>query len=579
MATESSGSVTLRNREIAEALEEIGELLAIEGENPFRVRAYENAARTLRALPQPVAELVERGEDLSRLRGIGEALARKIEELVRSGHLEYLERLERRVGVDARDLLSIPGLGPKRLRTLRDLLGVRTREDLRRACEAGRVRDLPGFGAATERKLCGALAEGLDVTRRWPRAELVPIARSLVEHLSACQGTHHVVVAGSYRRKRDTVGDLDLLVTARKGTAVTERLVNYGEVTETLSRGPTRATVMLAGGLLVDLRVVKEASYGAALAYFTGSRAHQLRLRRMAQERGWKLNEYGLFAGTRKLAGASEASLYKRFDMPVIPPELREDRGEIEAALAGELPHLITPSDLRGDLHVHTNASDGRESLEVMVAAAKALGREYVAITDHTGGLGVAHGLGRERMRAHLDAIEALDQRTEGLRVLKGAEVDIRRDGTLDLDEDLLEELDVVLVSMHSQLRLPREEQTARLLHALSHPRAQILAHPSGRLLGRRPPMALDMERVLDAAADHGVALEINSQPLRLDLDDTWARAARERGIPLVISSDAHGTEQLEGLTLGVDQARRGWVRAEDVLNTRSCRAFLARLR
>lgn len=561
---------TLQNAEIAEKLEEIGELLAIEGENPFKVRAYQRAARELRAMGEQVAALVEEGKDLTELPGIGAGIAKKIEEIVRSGKLRYLEELEHEVGEGLPELLRVPGLGPKRVQRLHAELGVESLDDLRRALEAGKLRELAGFGAKSEAKLAAALGRHERKKERRLWAEVEPIARAFEQHLRGLRGVERVVVAGSFRRRSETVGDLDLLVQARASADVPEHFVAHRDVAEILARGPTRASVRLKGGLQIDLRVVPRESFGAALHYFTGSKAHNVAVRRLGQARGLKVNEYGVFRGGERIAGESEESVYAAVGLAYVEPELREDRGELEAAARGRLPKLLCLSDLRGDLHLHTTASDGRDSLASMVKGALALGHQYLCVSDHAGGPAIAHALDERALRRHLARVRELGRRTKGLRLLAGAEVEILADGRLGLSDELLAELDLAVCAVHSHFDLARAKQNARLERALAHPRCDLLGHPSGRAIGTRAPLELDLPRVLAAAKAHGVALELDSQPERLDLDDRAARAAKEAGVLVAISSDAHSAEQLGLLELGVAQARRAWLERADVLNTRT---------
>jgi DNA polymerase (family 10) len=560
----------IQNSEIAERIDRLADLLAIRGENPFRVRAYRNAAFEIRTFPRRLSAMVEAGEDLTEIHGVGATIARAIEELVRSGHLTALERIERREGHELADLLRIPGLGPKRVRLLHEALGVRSREDLERAARSGRIAELPGLGAKTEESILRALARGTPEDARTPWAEAEPAADALCAYLEGLSGVEKVIVAGSYRRGCETVGDLDVVVTARDGAAAIGRFTDYEDVERVISRGSTRATVLLRSGLQVDVRVVPAVSYGAALVYLTGSKAHSVRLRARAVKRHLKLNEYGLYRGAKRIAGSSEASIYKALGLAVVPPELREDRGEIEAAESGALPQLVKCSDLRGDLHVHTNASDGHASLAAMAAAARERGYAYLAVADHTQALRIAHGLDPKRLRRQLRAIEKLNEGFSGFQIVKAAEVEILADGTLDLPDSVLAELDIVIGAVHSHFDLPAQRQTDRILRAMDQPRFQLLAHPTGRLLQDRNPYPLEVERLIQGAAARGVWLEINSQPRRLDLSDTYARMAAEHGALLAISSDAHDVYQLANVRHGITQARRGWLTKTDIVNTRT---------
>jgi DNA polymerase (family 10) len=564
------------NVEIARLFREMAELLELEGANAFRIRAYRNAARVIEEMPEPVAAMATVDPaQLRELPGIGEDLAGKIEEIARTGSLAALRQERRKVPHGASELMRVPGLGPKRARALVEQLGVRSIAGLARAAKAGRVRTLPGFGAATEQKILREIGEQLTEEHRVPRAVAAQYGEALLAYLRDVPGVSRADLAGSFRRARETVGDLDILVASRDHARVTEAFVSYPEVREVLSEGPTRSSVRLASKLQVDLRVLDEESYGAALHYFTGSKAHNIAVRRMGQQRGLKINEYGVFRGTRRIGGREEKDVFAAVGLPWIPPELRENDGEIEAAHARKLPELVTLDDIRGDLQMHTTDSDGRHTLDEMAHAAQELGYAYIAVTDHTPKVRVAGGMDRAGFRRQMKRIERLNGTLHSLRVLAGAEVDINTDGTLDLDDDTLAELDVVLVSIHSKLDLPADDQTARLVRALQHPYVDIFAHPTGRLINGRRGATFDLEQVIRVANDHGVMLEINGQPERLDLDDHAARVAVEHGAMLVISTDAHSCDELRFMRWGVDQARRGWVDAAHVANTKPRGAFV----
>ncbi len=564
----------VHNADITAIFEEIANLLEIEGANAFRIRAYRNAARILGDLPQEVRLMVERGDDLSQLPGIGSDLAGKISEIVSSGHCSLLERLRRELPPAVTELLKIPGLGPKRVKALYHDLDVQTVEQLRRAARDGRIRALPGFGAKTEQNILQAVEAHAGQSQRFKLATAAQYAEALRDFLQAIPGVRQVAVAGSFRRMRETVGDLDVLVTASVDSPVMQRFTTYDEVAQVHSAGETRASVMLKCGLQVDLRVVAQESYGAALHYFTGSKAHNIAIRRIAQRLGLKINEYGVFRGARRVAGDSEESVYRAVGLPYIPPELREDRGEIEAARAGRLPQLVELADLKGDLHVHTKATDGRDSLRDMALAAKALGLEYVAITEHSRHLTVAHGLDPAQLARQCDEIDRLNEELDGITLLKGIEVDILEDGSLDLPDAALARLDLVVGAVHSRFDLSRAKQTGRILRAMDHPHFTLLAHPGGRLIERRDPYDVDMLRIIRHARERGCFLELNAQPERLDLLDSQCQSAREEGVLVCINSDAHSTFDLGILRYGVGQARRGWLEKADVLNTRPLAAL-----
>jgi DNA polymerase (family 10) len=558
----------VQNAEIAAMFDQTAELLEIKGDNPFRSRAYRNAARTIERLPKSVASLLKAGEDLSELPGIGKDLAGKIAIIVETRKFDVLDRLKRELPGDLGEIAALPGLGPKRVKLLYDELGVRSLEDLRRVVRSGRLRELHGFGARSEQKLAAALAKPQG-ERRFKLSEAEAEAVALVDHLRAGHKSEQVVVAGSYRRRRDTVGDLDILMIAKNGAAAGDRLANYENVASVTAHGATRTAVVLSSRLQVDLRVVPKESYGAALLYFTGSKAHNIALRNLANDRGWKLNEYGLFDGKRRIAGATEEEIYRKLGLAPIPPEMREDRGEIALAKAKKLPELVTLADIRGDLHVHSKWSDGSASIAEMAAAAKARGYAYMAITDHSHHVTVAHGLDAARLSRQIDEIDRLNDRLKGFTVLKGAEVDILADGSLDLPDKILSRLDLVVAAVHYKFDLSRKAQTERIIRAMDNRHMSILAHPTGRLIGERDAYEVDMEAVIAAACERGCHLEVNADPDRLDLTDIHAHAAKAAGVKLAISTDAHAANGFANIRFGVDQARRGWLEAADVINTR----------
>jgi DNA polymerase (family 10) len=560
----------VQNAEIAAMFDQAAELLEIRGENQFRVRAYRRAARVIEGLPQSVRSMVSAGTDLSELPGIGKDLAGKIADIVRTGHFDLLDTLKKKLPGQLGEIAALPGLGPKRVKLLYDKLKVRTLNDLRRVVKAGRLHRLKGFGPGIEKKLSSALEK--------PRAEKrfkLSVAEAEAEALVGfLRDGGRVVVAGSYRRRRDTVGDLDVLVTAKDGAAVGDKLIRYENVADILAHGPTRTTVVLRSGLQVDVRAVAEQSYGAALLYFTGSKAHNIALRGLANDHGWKLNEYGLFSGKRRIAGATEEEVYKKLGLAFIPPELREDRGEVPLAKAGKLPRLVTLSDIRGDLHVHSDWTDGTTTIAVMAAGAQALGYEYIALTDHSQRVAMAHGLDPARLSRQIREIDRLNEKLKNLTILKGIEVDILKDGRLDLPDSSLSKLDVVVAAVHSHFDVSRQEQTDRIIRAMENRHLSVLAHPTGRLIGTRDAYDIDMDRVIAAARDAGCFLEINAEPERLDLNDIHAHAAKTMGVKLAISTDAHSVNAFQYMRFGIDQARRGWLTADDVINTRSLAAL-----
>lgn len=560
----------MQNADIARTFNRLANLLDIEGANAFRVRAYRSAAQTIESHPHALQEMVARDEPLTELAGIGRDLAEKITELINTGRLPVLEDAEKRLPPGLLQLMRVSQLGPRRVRQLFEELGIDSLEALKQAAREGRISALEGFGQKTEAAILRE-AERIDETP--PRARLDQAhqaAADLIAWLEHAGDAQRISAAGSLRRGRETVGDLDILVSSDDGAAIMAHLMDYPEIAETVSHGKTKSTIHLHSGMQVDVRVVADESFGAALYYFTGSQAHNIATRKMATDRGLKINEYGIYNGKTRLAGRTEEDVLARIDLPWIPPELRENRGEIEAARKGMLPELVTLDDIRGDLHMHTTASDGKASLEDMVRAAKRRGYRYIAITDHSKRLAMANGLDARRLREQMAEIDAFNERLKSFTVLKGNEVDILEDGSLDLPDDVLKELDVCVFSVHSKFNLSREKQTQRILRAMDNPHVNILAHPTGRIINGREGYDVDIEAVLRGAKERGVFLEINAQPARLDLADRWARMARDIGVVLAINTDAHSTEQLGHMALGVTQARRGWLERKDVLNTRT---------
>jgi DNA polymerase (family 10) len=557
------------NADIAAVFEEIANLLEIEGANPFRIRAYRNAAQAIGALSTEAYVLLENKEDLTELPGIGRDLAGKIEEIVATGHCALLDRLQTELPPAVTELLKVPGLGPKRVRHLYHDLDVQTVEQLYGAAREGRIRALPGFGEKTELNILQAIEAHADQKGRFKLAVAAQYAEPLRAFLADVPGVKEATVAGSYRRMRETVGDLDIVVTAAPRSAVMEHFIGYEEVAEILAAGSTRASVVLKCGLQVDLRVVANESYGAALHYFTGSKAHNVAVRYIAQKKGLKVNEYGVFRGKNRIAGETEESVYRAAGLSFIPPELRENRGEIDVARTRKLPRLVELCDLRGDLHTHTKATDGHNTLREMALAGKSHGLEYFAVTDHSRELRVARGLDPLRLKRQCDEIDALNAELEGITLLKGIEVDILEDGTLDLPDHVLAQLDLVVGAVHSKFELPRAKQTERILRAMEHPHFTILAHPNGRLIPQRPPYDIDMPLIIREAGRRGCFLELNAQPERLDLFDIYCQMAKEEGVLVSINSDAHSTFDFANLRFGIGQARRGWLEKQNVLNTR----------
>jgi len=563
----------MQNEEIAKVLDEIGDMLELAGENFFRVRAYHNAARTIRDQPVAVAELSPK--QIDQIPGIGADLAGKITTLVNTGEMPLHRELAAKFPKELLELRNIPGLGPKRVKVLADLLHVHGRDDLERAVRSGKLRTIRGFGAKSEERILQALSKlSVPTGKRILISEASVIAANLIAHLRKCRAIKELEVAGSFRRRRETIGDLDLVASSTDYEPCMKQVKSFPDVAAVLGSGETKTTVSLKSGLQVDLRVVPPASFGAALLYFTGSKAHNIHLRKIAQGLGLLLNEYGLFRDSKMIGGRTEQEVFKALDLQWIAPELREDRGEIEAASENRLPKLITRSDLRGDLHTHSTYTDGRSSIEEMARKAREVGLEYFAVTDHSRRVAMAHGLDPRRLREQWREIEQVEAKLNGIKLLRGIEVDILDDGKLDLPDDVLSELDWVVASLHYSQRGNPAELTRRLVNAIHNKNVDVIGHPSGRLLGHREPYEFDLKEVLHAAHDEGCALEVNSQPDRLDLNDTACLAAKHAGVKLVISSDSHSPREFEQLDYGVSQARRGWLEPEDVINTRPLKSL-----
>jgi DNA polymerase (family X) len=575
----------MTNLELAAALGRLADLLELQEANPFRVRAFRNAARVVEARADSVEQLIAQGGDPQELPGVGKDIAACLRELVETGGLARLEELEAEIPATLIELVHLPGVGPKKARRLWQELGVTSLAELEAAGREGRIAGLAGFGERSQERILQALGDYKQEEQRLLLAHAEKLVEPLLEHLRGAPGAPLVEPAGSYRRRRETVGDVDLLAVAVEGEPVVRHLTSWPRVASVEMAGPTRATVHLPSGLQVDLRVVPPESFGAALMYFTGSKEHNIRLRQRALERGLELSEYGLFRGTEKegerehVAGATEEEVYAALDLDWIPAELREDRGEIAAAAERALPKLVEEGDLAGDLQMHSTWSDGKNSIEEMAVACAARGYQYFAITDHSRSLAMVRGLDEQRLRQQWREIDELAGRHPEIRILKGMEVDILADGSLDLSEEGLAGLDLVVVSIHSRFELPPAEQTERILKALAHPRVHVLAHPTGRRIGKRKPIDFDHDAVFTAAAELGVAVEINAQPERLDLSDRLAMRARELGARLVISTDAHSVANLAFMRHGVAQARRAWLEPGDILNTLPLDRFLASLR
>jgi DNA polymerase (family 10) len=571
----------MENKAIADVFTQIADILEIQGENPFRIRSYRNAARTIEDMSQSLEALVRAGENLEEIPGIGKSIHEKIREILSTGKCHSLEELRSHVPQGLTELLKLEGLGPKKVKVLYDELSVDSVDRLEKAAQAGRLRNLPGMGLKTEDKILKSIEHYRAGMGRFKLSVGFQYAEALLRHLKGVPGVKRLDPAGSFRRRRETIGDLDILAICGKGCKVMDRFAGYGDVAEVLARGETKSSVRLKCGLQVDLRVLEEESYGAALHYFTGSKAHNVAIRERAKEKGLKVNEYGVFRAKdeKRLSGAEEADVFKAVGLPPIPPELREDRGELQAAEKGKLPRLVEPSDIRGDLQMHTTASDGKNSILEMARKAKEMGYAYIAITDHSKAVRVAGGLDEKQLAKHLKEIEKANGQISGIRILKGVEVDVLPDGSLDLKDDILKECEVVLASVHSRFNMDEEEMTRRVIKAIKNPNVKILAHPTGRLILEREPFKINLQETIRAAIDQGVAVEINAYPDRLDLKDVDARMARDMGARLAINTDAHSDRQLELMKFGVFTARRGWIEARDVINTLPLERLLRILR
>lgn len=571
----------MENKGIADIFTEIADTLDILGENPFRVRSYHNAARTIEDMSQNVEAMVKTGKNLEEIPGIGKSISEKIQEIVTTGKCHFLEELQAKIPKGLTELLKLEGLGPKKVKLLYGELAVDSVDRLEKAAQAGRLRALAGMGLKTEEKILKSIEQYRSGIGRFKLSLGFIYAQALLEYLGAVPGVKRLDPAGSFRRRRETIGDLDILAICSKNCKVMDRFTEYGDVAEVISKGETKSSVRLKCGLQVDVRVLDEESYGAALHYFTGSKAHNIAIRDRAKERGLKVSEYGVFRAKdeKRLSGGKEEDVFKAAGLPFIPPELREDRGEIQAAEKGKLPRLIELGEIRGDLQMHTSATDGKNSIAEMAQKAKEMGYAYIAITDHSKAVRVAGGLDEKGLAKQLKEIEKVNGQVPGVHVLKGVEADILPDGSLDLKDDILKECQVVIASVHSRFNMEEGEMTRRIIKAMKNPNVNILAHPTGRLILEREPYKVNLKGVFQAAIDRGVVLEINAYPDRLDLRDVDARMAKEMGAKLVISTDAHSARQLELMRFGVFTARRGWIESKDVINTLPLEELLKILR
>jgi len=570
----------VKNSEIAKVFEDIADLLELKGENPFKIRAYQKAVRSIEHLPVEVEQLVAEGK-LREVPGIGEAISKKITELVTTGKLEYYEKLKAEFPEGISTLLDIPGVGPKTAMLLSRELNIKSIDELEAAIVDGRVAHLYRMGDKTTENILRHIQTLRRKDQRIPIGEALPVVEEIIGQLGGLPGLRNLVPAGSLRRFRETVGDIDLMGTADNAREVIQAFTTLPRVREVLASGTTKASVVVSGDLQIDLRIVEHDSFGSLLQYFTGSKQHNINLRERARRQGLSLSEYGItHLETGQLEKfASEEAFYERLGLQFIPPEIREGQEEIERAERGALPRLVELSDIKGDLHVHTDWSDGHDTMEAMALAARARGYQYLGICDHSVGRGIAHGLDAERLRQQILEIRQLNHKIGGIHIFSGMEVDIRADGSLDMPDELLAELDIVTAAVHSGMNQSQEQMTKRVIKAIENPNVDVLAHPTCRLLPDREPVAMDMEAVFRAAARTGTILEINAMPSRLDLKDIHAYRARELGVKLVISTDAHSVDHLEFMRFGVGVARRGWCQAQDILNAQPLDEVIAYLK
>ena len=573
----------MENIEIARLLNEYADLLELKVENRFRIRSYRKAAQIIQGLSTPIAQLIEQGKDLTELPGVGDSMAEHITEIVKTGTLKALKGLRKEIPAAVSELMEIEGLGPKRTKQLHEQLGVRSIKELQQALDAGKLVRLPGFGKKSIEKLRQAMQTFQKRPKRFLLRDAEQLVRPLTDYLRADGDIEKLEVAGSYRRRMETVGDIDILVASDKPEPVMRRFHSDPQVERVLAAGTTRGTIILRAGLQVDLRILPLGSYGAALNYFTGSKSHNIALRTLGVERGLRISEYGIFrvpkgmkpeelekAEGERIGGADEQDVYRILKLDYVAPELREDRGEINAARDHKLPELITLEDIRGDFHMHSKWTDGHNSIKEMVRACVQLGYQYCAITDHSQAVHIAGGLSANEIIAQLEEIKKLRAEVHDIKLLAGCEVDILADGSLDFPDDLLDQLDIVVAAVHSKMAMTQNQMTKRVVKALAHPAVRILAHPTGRLINDREPYAIDLEEVFRTAKEYDVAVELNAQPKRLDLNDAHILRARALGVKLAINSDAHGVEQLGFMRYGIDQARRGWLEKHNVLNCMS---------
>ena len=557
----------MQNKKVAKIFQDTAALLEIKGENPYRIRAYQKAAQVIESLAIDIEELAKQNK-LEKLPGIGKDLAQKILEILNTGTLSLYEELKKEVPPKLLSLLEIPGLGPKKVKVLYEKLGIDSVKKLEEACKSHKIARLPGFGLKTEQKILKALASYKEKTKRFPLGEILPLAQEIVETLQKFSPVEQIEIAGSIRRRKETVKDIDILITSKKPLEVMKKVTELPLVQEVIAFGETKTSVIINPGIQMDIRVVEPESWGAALAYFTGSKAHNIRIRELALEKGLKINEYGVFKNEKKIAGKTEEEIYQILGLPFIPPELREDRGEVEAALAGALPNIVDYNEIVGDGHVHSKYSDGTASLEEILAKAKSLGLSWVIVCDHSQSLKVAGGLSVKDLFEKKQAIERINKNAKDTKLIFGAEVDILSDGSLDYPDEVLKEIEYVVAAIHTGFQQDEAQITSRIISALKNPFVHAISHPTGRIIGEREPYAVNISEVFKYAKEYGKALEINAYYKRLDLNDIHSRAAKEQNIPLIIGTDAHFIDQMEYLFYGTAVARRAWCEKKDILNT-----------
>ncbi len=564
---------------MAAIFNEIADLLEIKNENPFRIRAYRKAAQNIESLTQDVEEMAKKGA-LEDIPGIGKDLAGKIQEIVATGRLKYYEKLKSQIPTVILEMMSIPGIGPKTAKLLYDKLKIKSIGQLEKLARTHKICVLPGIKEKSEENILRGIGLFRKGKERMPLGTALPIAMEIINKLKALPEVNKISYAGSLRRMKETIRDIDILITSTRPKRIMDTFVSLPRVKEILANGETKSSILLKDGIQVDLRVVEPESFGAALLYFTGSKAHNIHLRRLANEMGYKISEYGIFkeATERRIAGKEEADVYKILGLVYIPPELREDTGEIEIAKKDKLPRLVKLGDILGDLHVHSKWSDGAHSFEELAEAAKKRGYQYIAITDHSKSLPVAGGLSESELRKQIKEIRKLNKKLRGIPLLTGAEMDILPDGRLDIPDDILAQLDIVIAAIHSGFKQSKGQLTKRIVNAMKNRYVRIIAHPTGRLMGTRDAYELDFEEIFKVAKDTNTALEINAFPQRLDLNDINSKRAKELGAFIAIATDAHTIDQLDNMSLGVSVARRGWLEKKDILNTSPLQTLLKRI-